>query len=47
MALGALELALSARNTETELHKSGPAILTLDDIKDGIKVSFQSLFKLY
>ncbi|KOB70248.1 Werner helicase interacting protein [Operophtera brumata] len=37
VALGALELAVMARDPRTELHVSGPAILSLEDIKDGIK----------
>lgn len=37
VALGALELALASKDDETELHVTGPAVLTLDDIKEGIK----------
>ncbi|XP_013182885.2 ATPase WRNIP1 [Amyelois transitella] len=39
IALGALELALTARDPGDELHVTGPVILTLDDIKNGIKRS--------
>ncbi|KAJ2953785.1 hypothetical protein O0L34_g1412 [Tuta absoluta] len=39
VALGALELAVSARDTGQEVHTAGPAVLTLEDIKDGIKRS--------
>ncbi|XP_047987017.1 ATPase WRNIP1-like isoform X2 [Leguminivora glycinivorella] len=39
VALGALELALTARAGAVRLHETGPALLTLDDIKDGIKRS--------
>lgn len=39
VALGAFELALKARDPGPELHVSGPALLTLDDIQNGIKVS--------
>lgn len=38
VALGALELALTSRDTGKELYKEGPTLLTLDDIKNGIKV---------
>lgn len=38
VALGALELALEARDPGPELHESGPAVISLDDIKNGIKV---------
>ncbi|CAB3250275.1 unnamed protein product [Arctia plantaginis] len=37
IALGALEIALDARDPGTEIHVTGPAILTLEDIKNGIK----------
>ncbi|XP_063529375.1 ATPase WRNIP1-like isoform X2 [Cydia strobilella] len=40
VALGALELALAARApASTRVHEAGPALLTLDDIKNGIKRS--------
>lgn len=38
VALSALELALNARDPGSDVHLSGPAVLTHDDIKDGIKV---------
>ncbi|KAJ8729280.1 hypothetical protein PYW08_000861 [Mythimna loreyi] len=39
VALGALELALAARTPGSALLNTGPAIITLEDIKDGIKRS--------
>ncbi|XP_053601347.1 ATPase WRNIP1-like isoform X1 [Plodia interpunctella] len=39
MALGALELTLTARDPGDELHVTGPAILSVEDIKNGIKRS--------
>ncbi|CAH0602985.1 unnamed protein product [Chrysodeixis includens] len=39
VALGAFELALKARDPGPELHVTGPAILSLDDIQNGIKRS--------
>ncbi|XP_075992533.1 ATPase WRNIP1-like [Anticarsia gemmatalis] len=39
VALAALELALAARDPGTDIHETGPAILSLDDIKNGIKRS--------
>lgn len=39
IALGALELALMARDTGQQVYKVGPAVLTLDDIKNCIKVT--------
>lgn len=38
VALGALELALAARTPGTGMLNTGPAIISLEDIKDGIKV---------
>lgn len=39
VALGALELALAARAPGTELVTTGPTVISLEDIKDGIKRS--------
>ncbi|XP_030031502.1 ATPase WRNIP1 isoform X2 [Manduca sexta] len=39
VALGALELALASRNADRDVAVSGPATLTLEDIKNGIKRS--------
>lgn len=39
VALGALELALDARDPGAAIHATGPATLTLEDIQDGIKVT--------
>lgn len=39
VALSALELALNARDPGSDVHLNGPAVLTHDDIKDGIKRS--------
>lgn len=38
VALGALELAFAARAPGNDLLKTGPAVITLEDFKDGIKV---------
>lgn len=38
VALNALELSLAARDPGDELHSTGPAILTLEDVQNGIKV---------
>ncbi|RVE48811.1 hypothetical protein evm_006585 [Chilo suppressalis] len=37
IALGALELAITSRDTESDVCKDGPTVLSLDDIKNGIK----------
>ncbi|CAG9784259.1 unnamed protein product [Diatraea saccharalis] len=37
IALGALELSIMSRDSDNDVCKDGPAILSLDDIKNGIK----------
>ncbi|KAL0849406.1 hypothetical protein ABMA28_013703 [Loxostege sticticalis] len=37
IALGALELAITSRNTEQDVCTEGPAVISLEDVKNGIK----------